>query len=200
MLRRIAYSLTLVLLLLPAAAAAQAERPTSTLDGAVTFKLPESWEVGPYVTTPGRGVVQATIPYPAAERANLKAEVTLTARPVPPGVTVAQESDGVAKNRYEGLAVLSDTADGDHWRTLVWTFRAGGRAYLVLHRFGVEAGRAVELRAALPLFAGGDPKWVERAASDFNALCESLKIDGRNRFEHRITPDKFAGHVKVTNR
>jgi hypothetical protein len=195
MLGRIAYALCLALLL-STAARAQEERPTSLLDGAVTFRLPERWVAGAYASSNGRGVARATIPYAAAESVGLRAEVTLTARVVAASVRVGDESDGVSKSKYEGLAVLSDTSDGENWRTLVWTFRLGDASYLVFHRFGVEAGKAVELRAALPLVGGGDRKWVEQAAADFNAACESLKVGGRNRFEHKISFDKFAGHVK----
>jgi hypothetical protein len=200
MLKRIAYGLCLALLLSTAAARAQDERPTSTLGGTVTFRLPERWVVGPYVSSSERGTVQATIPYAAAERAGRKAEVVLTARVVASNVTVRHESDGVSKNGYEGLAVLSDTFDGENWRTLVWTFRTAETSYLVLHRFGVETGKAVELRAALPLVGGGDQKLIEQAVADFNSACESLKIAGRNTFEHKVTLDKIAGQLKVSNR
>ena len=195
--RIIAYGLCLALFLSTAAAAARAqdERPTSLLGGSVTFKLPERWVVGSFVSSAERGAVRATVPYAAGEGAKPAAEVSLTARVVAAGVTVRHESDGVSKNGFEGLAVLSDTFDGENWRTLVWTFRHGGNAYLMLHRFGVESGRSVELRASLPLVAGADRRWVEQAAADFNAACESLKIAGRNRFEHRVEPDKVAKHL-----
>jgi len=198
MLRRITFSLALVALLSTTAPAQ--ERPTSALGGAVTFKLPESWVVQQYSNTETNGFVRASIPYAAAEKAKQKAEVVLGARLVGEAVTLGHESDGVSKNKFEGMAVLSDTLDEGGWRTLVWTFRADGTSFLVLNRFGVAGGKSVELRAALPLVAGGDTKWVERAVTDFNSACESLKIGGSNRFEHKVTLDKFAGMLKVTNR
>ena len=41
---------------------------------------------------------------------------------------------------------------------------------------------------------------VALLSADFNSACESLKIGGGNSFEHKVTLDKFAGLLRVTNR
>jgi hypothetical protein len=193
---RIAHSLALIFLL-AAVAAAQDERPRSFLDGAVTFTLPADWPVARHLSTAANGYVMMTIPYPLAEKARLRTQATLSANRVPEKVTVRTQSDGVYKNKYEGLAVLSDTFDGDDWRTIAWVMRTGGTPYLTLDRFGVVNRKSVELMVSFPVVEGGNPEWLAKAVADFNTACESLKIDGRNRFEGRVSLDKISAQLKV---
>lgn len=192
--RKIAFSI--ILIILCSSLAAAQDYPTSLLDGAVTFKFPDGWGSMTYVNSPGRSSASLNIPYPEAQKLKQTALVALIASVVPDKVTVRDQSDGVYKNKYEGLAVLSDTFDGENWRTIVWTVKSGV-PYLMLDRFGVAGGKSVELQAALPLIENGDPKWIEKAVADFNAACESLKLDGRNRFEKKIELEKITEQLKV---
>jgi hypothetical protein len=75
--------------------------------------------------------------------------------------------------------VVGDIPDGKNWRTIVWT-ATQGVPYLSLDRFGVSGGIAVEFIVAFPLLENGDPAWVEKVVTDFNTVCQSLKIDGGN--------------------
>jgi hypothetical protein len=195
MTKKIAFSVILIILC-ASFAAAQEEKPTAFLDGAVTFKLPDDWGSIRYVNSPARSHASLNIPYPQAEKLRQAALVTLTASLVSDKVTVKEQSDGVYKNKYEELAVLSDTFDGESWRTIVWTMKAGV-PFLMLDRFGVVGGKSVELQAALPLIESGDPRWLERAVSDFNAACESLKVDGQNMFEKKVELEKVMEQLKV---
>jgi hypothetical protein len=88
------------------------------------------------------------------------------------------------------MAVLNDIPDGKQWRTIVWTAQ-NGVPYLSLNRFGCSNGVAVEVLVAFPLLENGDQKWTEKAVNDFNALCESLKIDGKNTTEAKVQMDKM---------
>lgn len=197
MLRRIAYSVAFIILLAPAAAAqAEDERLTSFLDGAVTFSLPPEWVESQHNSTKTHGVAHFRIPHAEAEKAKQQARVSLNASVVPKEATVRHLSDGVYENNYEGLAVLSDQFDGDSWRTMVWTAKFGV-PYLMLHRFGLAGGKQVELYVNLPLVENADPKWLERAVAQFNAACESLKIDGKNKFETRVSLDKITAQLKA---
>ena len=193
--------LPLLLCAAPAAARqAEEERLSSLLDGRVSFTLPAAWVVERHVNTPFNGRAQLTIPYPAFEKTPHRVNVSLVANSVPAGITVRHLSDGVYKNNYEGLKVLSDEFDGDDWRTMVWTARLNGVPYAMLHRFGLSGRTSVELLAGFPLLEGGDPKWVERAVADFNALSASLKIDGRNKAAAVVKLDKIPPPQKVTDK
>jgi hypothetical protein len=192
--KRIAYSIALIILL--ASFANAKDNPTSFLDDAVTFNFPNAWVVAQHVNTSQYANAQVTIPYEAAEKLKQTARVSLSANILPVKATVKDLSDGVYKNKYEGLAVLSDTFDGDNWRTIVWTARADV-PYLMLHRFGVVGNKSVELWAALPLIENGDWKWLEKAVADFNAACERLKIDGQNKFENKLELSKISEQLKA---
>lgn len=64
--------------------------------------------------------------------------------------------------------------------------RTEGLPYLMLDRFGLANHVAVEFVVGFPLFEHGDTKWVEKVVADFNATCESLKIDGTNSTEAKV--------------
>jgi hypothetical protein len=162
----------------------------------VTFKFPNGWVVGQHVNMSQHANAQITIPYPAAEKQKQLARVSLNASVLPAKSSVKEQSDGIYKNKYEGLAILSDTFDGDNWRTIVWTARAGV-PYLMLDRFGVVGNKSVELWAALPLIENGDQKWLEKAVADFNAACANLKIDGQNKFENKLQLSKISEQLKA---
>jgi hypothetical protein len=174
-----------------------AERLSSLLEGRVSFALPAAWVVERHHNTKTNGRAQIRIPYPAADSTPHRASATLIANTVPEGITVRHLSDGVYKNSFEGLRVLSDEFDGDEWRTMVWTARSGGVAYVMLNRFGLVGRTSVEVLAAFPLLEGGDPKWVEQTVADFNAFSASLKIDGRNRAGAAVKLDKIPQPQKV---
>lgn len=194
----------LVTLLLAAPAHARQEekeeRLSSLMDGRVSFTLPAAWVLQRHVNTKTNGRAQLLIPYPATDKTPHSANVALIANTVPEGVTVRHLSDGVYQNNYEGLRVLSDEFDGDEWRTMVWTARSGGVAYVMLQRFGLMGRTSVEVMAAFPLLDGGDPKWVEKTVSDFNALVASLKIDGRNMTGSVVKLDTITQPQKVNRK
>jgi len=191
------------LLTLYAAADARAqeqpeERLSSLLDGRVTFTLPPSWDLQSHVNTPASGRAQFGVPSPAGDKSR-PAKAILTAKVVPAGVNVRSESDGVYQNLYEGLAVLSDTFDGDDWRTMVWTVKDKGAAQLVLNRFGLAGRVSVELVVVFPS-EKNDPKLVEQTLADFNAMTESLRIDGRNRFDRPVRTENLSKPKQVNQK
>ena len=186
-----------LLTLLPAATHAQeqpGERLSSLLEGRVTFALPPSWVLESHVNTKASGRALLKVPNPAADQTR-RSNAILTAKVVPENINVRHESDGVYQNLYEGLAVVGDTFDGDDWRTMVWTFK-DGVPYVVLNRFGLVGRVSVELVVVFPA-GGSDPKWVEQAVADFNAVCASLKIDGRTKFDSHVKTDKLPQPRKV---
>lgn len=171
------------------------ERLSSLLEGRVTFTLPQAWVVESHVDTKTSGRAQVAIPNPAAGESPKRPRAILTAKVVPENVNVRHESDGVYQNLHEGLAVLADTFDGDDWRTMVWTLR-DVVPHVVLNRFGLVGRVSVELAVVFPS-EGNDPKWVEEALADFNALSASLKIDGRNRFNSPVKTENLSKPQKV---
>lgn len=200
--RRNVKALVVVLAALLLAAPARArqepeERLSSLLEGRVTFTLPAAWLVRRHVNTQASGNAALDIPYPSDGKMPLHVAAMLTANTVPDKITVRHLSDGVYKNLYPGLQILSDEFDGDDWRTMVWTARANDVTFVTLHRFGLVGRAAVELTTTFPLVEGGDPKWVEQTVADFNALLASLKIDGRNRADAVVKLDKIPQPQKV---
>lgn len=180
-----------------AAAAARAqgeEKPDSLLEGRVTFALPAEWGVRNYRSTMTQA--NARLDVPTLNQKAAPPVATLSAQAVGRGIGVRQFSDGVHKNRHEGLTILSDTFDGDDWRTVAWTARSAA-PYLALQRFGVAGGVAVELTLVFHLPEGGDLKAAEKVVAHFNALCESLKVDGQNRFTNRVELARFADKLKA---
>lgn len=168
-----------LLTLLPAAAHAQeqpGERLSSLLEGRVTFALPPSWVLESHVNTKASGRALLKVPNPAADQTR-RSNAILTAKVVPENINVRHESDG------------------DDWRTMVWTFK-DGVPYVVLNRFGLVGRVSVELVVVFPA-GGSDPKWVEQAVADFNAVCASLKIDGRTKFDSHVKTDKLPQPRKV---
>ncbi|MDQ3803994.1 MAG: hypothetical protein M3416_09220 [Acidobacteriota bacterium] len=188
-----------LLMFLSAAAAAAQEKPeqrlSSLLGGRVTFTLPQSWVLQSHVDTKTSGRAQIAIPNPPADKSPQRANAILTAKVVPANVNVRQESDGVYHNLYEGLAVLSDTFDGDDWRTMVWTVK-DVVPHVVLNRFGLVNRVSVELVVVFPS-ENNDPKWVEKTLADFNAMSASLKIDGQNRFNSQLKTENLSKPQKA---
>lgn len=188
------------------------ERINSLLGGAVTFSAPENWTQLRHISTKERGRVEYEVRrpgLPASSAATTATTATTTAPVTAPArvfltayrisdakATIRALSDGVYKNNYEGLAVLSDAFDGDDWRTIVWTAKAG-TSHLMLQRYGLRNQQAVELWVALPLETAVDAKQLEQAVADFNAAAESLKIEGRNSFGARVSAAKLLDQLKV---
>ena len=56
----------------------------------------------------------------------------------------------------------------------------GKTCYVVLDRFGVDAGYMVHLRVAFPVIQRADAHWMTNVAAACNKLIKSLKIKGKN--------------------
>jgi len=46
------------------------------------------------------------------------------------------------------------------------------------------------------ILENGDQKWIEKAISDFNSLCETLKIDAKYSTEAKVYLDKLTDMPK----
>jgi hypothetical protein len=142
------------------------------------------------------------IPNPGTEKTPHSANAEITANIAPAGITVKEAGDNVYG--YPGVTVVKDIPDGKEWRTIVWT-GYDGAPYVMLNRFGCANGIAVEVLMSFPLLENVDQKWIEKAISDFNSLCESLKIDAKNSTEAKVNlgelidmpKSKAPPHVKI---
>ena len=161
-------------------------RPTSFLEKRVTFVIPSAWQIQSQEDSKTLGRTQILIPYALTDNTPHSANAAIVANIVPDKITIKDVGDQVYSHHYPGMAVVNDIPDGKNWRTIVWTARTEGLPYVALDRFGVVNHIAVEFIVEFPLFEKGDPKWVEQVVSDFNATCESLKIDGTNSTEARV--------------
>jgi hypothetical protein len=177
---------TLFVLIMFLASAAGQSAPTSFLEKRVTFTIPSHWQIQSQEDSKTLGRTQILIPYALTDNTPHSANAAIIANSVPDGVTVKDIGDRIAKQQYPGMAIVNDNPDGKNWRTIVWTARTEGLPYLMLDRFGLVNQVAVEFVVGFPLFENGDVKWVEKVVSDFNATCESLKIDGTNSTEAKV--------------
>jgi hypothetical protein len=181
--------IAIIFVVAPSIVAAQ-QRPSSLLQKRVTFTLADHWEIQKQEDSPTVGKIQILIPYSETDNTPYSANVAIVADLVPAGVTVKDVGDKVYGKKYPGMAVANDIPDGEEWRTIVWTARDGA-PYLILNRFGCANGIAVEVMMAFPLLENGDQKWIEKAVSDFNSLCETLKIDAKNSTEVKVNLGKL---------
>ena len=183
--------------LAPARAGQSVPPVSSMLDGAVTYTLPEGWRVSMYMNRSTHGSAEIRNPEKVKELA--WARFFLSARFVPEEKTVADLGDdafvSVLRKINRGT-VLSDKSDGEGWRTVVSTQVANGQSSLLLGHFGVVNRKFVDLTAVVPL-SSGDVKWMKQMVADFNAACESLKIDGQGSFESKVSTDIITEQLKV---
>jgi hypothetical protein len=184
----------------PPGAAGQEVKLSSMLGGAVTFTLPAGWHVSMLINslTGGGAEIRNTEKVSASPQARL----FLSARPLREKKTVGEmieDTFGSHLRNIQGGTVLSDTSDGEDWRTVVWTKFENGQPYLMLEHFGVVNDKFADLTVVVPLGLG-DVKWMKQAVEDFNAACESLKIDGKGTFESKVSPDVITEQLKVNAR
>lgn len=165
--------------------------PSSLLEKRVTFSLPEAWKVQNREDTKALARVQLLIPYPATDNTPESANAAIIANPVRAGLTIKELGDEAYHKPFAGLTIVNDIPDGPNWRTIVWTAKGGDVQNVAFDRFGVVNNVGVEFLVAFPLVKNGDPKWVEKLVNDFNAVCESLKIDGTNSTGAKVHLDKL---------
>lgn len=165
--------------------------PTVLLNKRVTLSLPEAWKVQNQEDREALARVQLLVPYPATDNTPESANAAIIAKPVRAGFTIKEAGDEIYRRPFSDLKIVNDIPDGSNWRTIVWTARNGDVQYLAFDRFGVLNNLSVEFLVAFPLMKNGDPKWVEQLVKDFNAICESLKIDGTNSTSAKVHLDKL---------
>jgi len=181
----------LLILLYCCISAAGQNVPTSFLEKRVTFTIPSHWKIQSQEDSKTSGRTQIFIPYELTDNTPHSANAAIIANIVPGNVTVKDIGDRIAKQPFPSLAIVNDIPDGPNWRTIVWTAKTEGLPYLMLNRFGLVNNIAVEFIVGFPLFEKPDVKWLEKVVADFNATCESLKIDGSNSTTVKILLDKL---------
>jgi hypothetical protein len=181
--------------------AVQGVKLSEMLGGAVTFTPPEAWRTPSYQGTSIVGLLQTTALYPVeegqepGEERNVVAVIVMSAFVENEERFWKQRSDTFhqpsgPRPEYPDLVVLSDTFHGDNWRTLALKGTRHDRPYLALKRFGMVGKKFVFLSVTLPADVD-EPKPLKRAIADFNAICESLKMDGKNQLDTKLNADKI---------
>jgi len=160
------------------------QHPSSLIQKRVTFTLAAHWKIQHQEDSATAGKISILIPYPETEKTPHSANVAIVANIASTGVTIKEIGDKVYS--YPGQTVVDDIPDGKEWRTIVWSVYSSGAPYVMLNRFGCANGIAVDVLMSLPLLENSDPKWIEKAISDFNSLCETLKIDAANSTEAKV--------------
>ena len=173
---------------------------SSMLAGAVTFTLPAGWHVSMYINTATNGSAEIINTEKVGDKP--QARLFLSARFVPEGKTVVDVSGdtyGTKLRKVLGGTVLSDRADGQDWRTVIWTADVHREPHLMLEHFGVVDNTYASATVVMPLGLG-DVGRMKKVFEDFNAVCESLKVNGRGNFENRVSPDIIKEQLKVNAR
>jgi hypothetical protein len=152
--------------------------PSSLLGGAVTFQLPSSWQIQRQGPHGAAEIVQLLIPDAATDNTPESSNAVITAEPLQPGLTI--KSFGDSSVRKPDMTVLTDIPAGKAWRTVLSHGHPGKTPYVVLDRFGVDAGCMVQLRVAFPVIQRADARWTTNVAAACNKLIKSLKIRGQN--------------------
>jgi hypothetical protein len=122
--------------------------------------------------------VQLLIPDPATDNSPESSNAVITAEPLQPGLTL--RSFGDSSIHKPDMTVLTDIPARKTWRTVLSHGHPGKTAYVVLDRFGVDAGSMVQLRVAFPVIQRADARWMTNVVADCNKLIKSLKIRGKN--------------------
>lgn len=162
-------------------------RPTSLFSGVVTFQLPGSWKVqreGPHGSAQ---IVQLLIPDNATDNTPESSNAVITAEPLQPGISVKSFGDSGLQKPY--TTVLTDIPAGKQWRTVLSRAQLGKTAYVVLDRFGVDAGYMVCLRVAFPVIQRPGARWIRQIVADCNSVVKSLKIKGKNLVTSELRED-----------
>ena len=200
-------AVTLLLVLLNAAAVraqspapdpAQAEEARRLYElvrgGHVTFTLPESWSTIRDQSMNAAGLFQKTVNYPVeeakepGEERNVVARITLS--------TIKQEYRSLKEmwdsrpQRPLDFVILSSVWHGANWRTLVTKGVSHGVPHVSLSCDGLVDKQYAGLGVML-YTDGRDPKLPKQAVEDFNAVCESLKINGKNQLDTKLDADKL---------
>jgi hypothetical protein len=199
-LRAALLSAAFALALAPARAGQMPPPLSSMLGGAVTYTMPEGWYFSMWINTYQTGAAQIRNTKELGGRP--KAELFLTALPLDAKKTVEEKSrdnhGSLMRKKFEGT-VLSDKADSEEWRTVISTLVENGERHLMLEHFGVVENKYVSATVIVPL-GSGDVEWMKKVVVDFNAVCESLKVNGRGNFENRVSPDIIKEQLKVNAR
>lgn len=185
-----------------AAAGQEKVKHSSMLGGAVTFTLPDAWQSVSDIGDNPTALLQMKALYPAGESDESGEEKKVGAI-----ITVSAFADDDTKSLkvwsdesytdnyhrpppYPDSVKLSDTFHGCCWRTIAWKGAVHGETRLSLSRLGLVGKKYVGLSVIL-LTDGSDPEPLRRAVADFNAMCESLKIDGKNQLDTKLDADKI---------
>lgn len=190
-----------VLSLAPARAG-QETRLSAMLGGAVTFTLPEAWQHPSYQGHSLTGLLQMKALYPAGEsdesgeEKKVGAIITMSAFADDDTKTLKVRGDESYTDANHqpppdtDSVKLSDAFHGSSWRTIVWKGTVRGEPRVSFVRLGLVGKKYVGLSVIL-LTDGSDPEPLRRAVADFNAMCESLKIDGKNQLDTKLDADKL---------
>ncbi len=180
------------------------------LGGAVTFTLPDAWKNPSYQGMSLVGLLQVTAFYPVeegkepGEERNLVARVSLSAF-VDDGtreLSLKVRSDESYTDTYHhpplypDLVKLSDAFHGSDWRTIAWKATIYDKPHVSFARFGLSGKKWVGL-SVLVQTDGSDPEPLKRIIADFNAMCESLKIDGKNQLDSKLDADKILEQLRA---
>jgi hypothetical protein len=185
----------------------QGRDPLYIEGGVVTYTLPESWHKLTANSIMYRvGLLQLTVLYPVeegkeptalypAEKAkepgeerNMVARLTLSA--TDENFSSLKEMIASRPPRPPDFVTLSDVFHNDNWRTLATKGIDYGEPYVALSCGGLVDKQFGGLYFML-YTDGRDPEPFRRAVADFNAVCEGLKINGKNQFGTKLSADRI---------
>lgn len=196
-------AVTLLLVLLNASAVrAQSPDPARTEEarrlyipgGSVDFTVPETWSTIRDQHMSVVGLFQKTVNYPVeegkepGEERDMVARITLSA--TTQDYRSLKEMWDSRPPRPPNFVILSDVFHGDNWHTLVSKGTTAGGPHVSLNCSGLVDKQYAGLNVRLET-DGRDPEPLRRAVADFNAVCESLKINGKSQPYTKLDADRL---------
>lgn len=191
----------------------QGRDPLYIEGGVVTYALPESWHKLSTNSIMYRvGLLQLTLLYPVeegkeptalypAEKAkepgeerHMVARLTLSA--TDEKFSSLKELIASRPPQPQNFVILSDVFHGDNWRTLATKGIYHGEPHVSLSCNGLVDKQYAGLYVML-YTDGRDPEPFRRAVADFNAVCESLKINGKNQLDTKLDADRILELLKA---
>jgi hypothetical protein len=175
---------------------AAAQLPESLMDENLSFKLPDHWHLQRQFTNGAASVLQLLIPDPDTDDTPDSSNAFVTAEPVQPGATVESFGDNKLRSGLP-FTVITNIPAGHTWRTVLSRGKQGNTPYIVLDRFGVDAGYMVALRVAFPVIQRKDGRWMANMVADCNNVIGSLKIRSKNVITSELKYDEDVRGVNV---
>jgi hypothetical protein len=176
----------------------------------ITYTAPKSWLL--LESRDQRGATIALYKIrdnQTADGKQIPSNALITMYKLPEGVSFA-DADGIVASRVRDAKLIVSGQDGESWKTYVYVTSEDKQQLIILYRIGIINGIGLEAMVAFPHIASKDnkvfsvltikestvqsgsmagvfcnPSSMVETVGQFNELCSTMKISGKNQFEAR---------------